>query len=180
MNAGGTPPIPRREPAASNPLPYSDLKPVGAADFYFAINATFRFVESTFGRDGLREYWRQLGETYYTPVSTAWKNGGLPAVVGYWRAFFHAEPEADVEITATEQDVMIEVRVCPAIRHLRAGGRKIVPCFCEHCYHVSEAMAAPAGMTVRVEGGNGSCRQSFLLREAASAPQDLGRIKEAA
>ena len=26
-------------------LPYSDSKPIGAADFYFAINATFRFIE---------------------------------------------------------------------------------------------------------------------------------------
>ncbi len=27
------------------------------ADFYFAINATFRFILKRFGREGLRQYW---------------------------------------------------------------------------------------------------------------------------
>jgi ABC-type sugar transport system permease subunit len=30
-------------------LPHTDCKKVGAADFYFAINATFRFIENQFG-----------------------------------------------------------------------------------------------------------------------------------
>ena len=34
---------------SANPLPYTDTKPVGAADFYFAINATFRFVLNKLG-----------------------------------------------------------------------------------------------------------------------------------
>ena len=75
--------------------------------------------------------------------------------------------------------VLLDVKVCPAIKHLRAGGREIVPCFCQHCYFVSEAMAAPAGLTVRIEGGNGSCRQTFAPRAANLPPQELARIKEA-
>ena len=50
------------------PLPYTDTKPVGAADFYFAINATFRFVLGSFGMEGLRRYWTDLGTQYYAPV----------------------------------------------------------------------------------------------------------------
>jgi hypothetical protein len=162
------------------PLPFTDTKKVGAADFYFAINATFRFIEKDLGREGLRRYWQDLGSRYYAPVSAAWNRGGLPAVAGYWRAFFDAEPDADIRVEASADEVTMDVRVCPAIKHLRAHGREIVPCFCEHCYHVSEAVAAPAGFTVRVEGGNGACRQTFLPRQAATAPQDLARIKEVA
>ena len=77
------------EPA---PLPYRDTKPVGAADFYFAINATFRFILQRFGLEGLRRYWTDLGAQYYAPVSAAWKQRGLPGVAAYWRAFFAAEP----------------------------------------------------------------------------------------
>ena len=33
-------------------LPYQDTKPQGAADFYFAINATFRFIHARLGRVG--------------------------------------------------------------------------------------------------------------------------------
>jgi hypothetical protein len=163
----------------ASPLPCTDNKPVGAADFYFAINATFRFLLGKLGVAGLRRYWTALGTRYYAPISRDWRSGGLPAVAGYWRAFFAAEPGAQVEVQMEDNRVVLDVKVCPAIQHLRAHGRAIVPCFCQHCYFTSEAMAAPAGLTVRVEGGNGSCRQVFLPREAATAPQDLAAIKEA-
>lgn len=166
-------------PSPVNPLPYTDTKPVGAADFYFAINATFRFVLKKAGIEGLRQYWTDLGARYFAPVTAQWKAGGLPAVAEYWRAFFAAEPGAKVEVSQLPDAVTLEVKVCPAIKHLRAHGREIVPCFCQHCYFIGEAMAAPAGLAVRIEGGNGSCRQTFLRRDAATAAQDLASIKEA-
>lgn len=163
----------------SNPLPYTDTKPVGAADFYLAINATFRFVLKKFGIAGLHQYWTDLGAKYFAPVTARWHAGGLPAVAGYWRAFFAAEPGAEVVVTEASDTVTLDVKTCPAIKHLRAQGREILPCFCRHCYFISEAMAAPAGLTVRVTGGNGSCRQIFLRRADAVAPQDLAAIREA-
>jgi len=41
----------------NGPLAYTDSKPQGAADFYFAINATFRFIRRTLGEEALRAYW---------------------------------------------------------------------------------------------------------------------------
>ena len=160
-------------------LPYTDTKPVGAADFYFAINAAFRFILKRFGTEGLRQYWTNLGKTYFAPVSATWKRGGLPDVAAYWKAFFAAEPCAEVEVTSGQDSVQLEVKVCPAIRHLRANRREIVPCFCQHCYYVSEAMAEEAGLRVRVEGGNGNCHQTFYRRDAGLPPQDLSQIREA-
>lgn len=164
---------------SAQPLPYTDMKPVGAADFYFAINATFRFLQARVGLDGLRGYWRDLGAQYFAPVTACWQAGGLGAVAEYWRAFFAAEPGAEVAVTESEDVVTLEVKVCPAIKHLREHGREIVPRFCEHCYFIGEAMAQPAGLTVRVEGGNGSCRQIFFRRENAPGPQQLAQIREA-
>jgi hypothetical protein len=87
------------------PLPYTDAKPVGAADFYFAINATFRFILQKFGVEGLRRYWMDLGEKYFAPVSAAWKLRGLEAVAEYWKAFFDAEPKSEVEIISEKESV---------------------------------------------------------------------------
>ncbi len=164
---------------AQTPLPYRDTKPAGAPDFYFAINATFRFILKRFGREGLRRYWTELGREYFAPVSAAWQQHGLKGVAAYWDAFFKAEPGADVQVTQAADRVVLDVKTCPAIAHLRKGKREIVSCFCEHCYFLGEATAAPAGFTVRVEGGNGSCRQTFYPVASAPAPQDLSRIKEA-
>jgi hypothetical protein len=160
-------------------LPYTDTKPVGAPDFYYCINATFRFLHERLGMDALVEYWTDLGTRYYAPVSVAWREGGLPAVARYWRAFFDAEPGAEVDVRQETDQVTLEVKTCPAFRHLRAGGRVIFPHYCRHCYHVGEAIAAPAGFTLRIEGGAGSCWQVVRARDAAAPPQDLERIREA-
>ncbi|MBL9132873.1 MAG: hypothetical protein JNG86_16820 [Verrucomicrobiaceae bacterium] len=164
---------------AAAPLPYTDTKPVGAADFYTAINATFRFVFRRFGREGLLRYWRDLGTRYYAPVSVRWQEGGMAAVADYWRAFFAAEPGAQAEVTLEDDAVRVCVKVCPAIAHLRAQGREIVPFFCQHCHFVSDAIAQPAGLTVRVSGGNGSCEQRFVKTGAEVAPQRLEDIATA-
>ena len=163
----------------ASPLPYTDTKPVGAADFYFGINATFRFILNKLGIDGLRRYWTDMGSSYFAPVSARWKDGGISAVAAYWRAFFDAEPGAEVNVTESAEMVTLDVKVCPAIKHLRDHGREITPCFCQQCYFINEAIAAPAGFAARVIGGNGSCRQMFLKREADVPPQDLAQIKEA-
>ncbi len=160
-------------------LPYTDSKPVGAADFYFVINATFRFILSRFGLEGLRRYWTDLGTDYFAPVSAAWKQRGLAGVAAYWKAFFAAEPGAEVQVHLSEKAVRLDVKVCPAIAHLRKHRRELVPCFCQHCYFLGEAVARPAGLTVRIEGGNGSCQQTFWRADAGVPAQDLSQIKEA-
>jgi hypothetical protein len=158
-------------PLSPTPLPYLDTKPVGAADFYFAINATFRFLLNRFGLEGLRRYWIDLGSRYFAPVSQRWKAGGLPAVADYWQAFFDAEPGAEVNVSQSPDTVILDVRVCPAIKHLRDHGREIMPHFCEHCSVMGQAMAAPAGLTLRVEGGSGSCRQFFSKNNSTPNPE---------
>ena len=163
----------------ANPLPYTDTKAVGAADFYTAINATFRFVFGRFGREGLLRYWREMGAKYHAPVSEKWRAGGLVVVAAYWKAFFDAEPGAEVMIHTDADSVCVKVSVCPAIRHLRAQGREIVPFFCQQCHFVSDAMAAPAGLTVRLNGGNGSCEQRFMKQSAELAPQRMEDIATA-
>lgn len=161
------------------PLPYTDTKPVGAADFYTAINATFRFIHAKLGIEGLRRYWHELGTQYHAPVAEKWRAGGLRAVADYWRAFFDAEPGAEVQVSESADVVHVRVQVCPAIRHLRAQQREVMPLFCQHCYFVSAAMAAPAGLTMRVRGGNGCCEQRFMKNSTALEPQRLEDITHA-
>ncbi len=160
-------------------LPYQDTKPQGAADFYYAINATFRFLLARLGRDGWQRWLESLGRGYYEPVNALWRQGGLPVVARYWRAFFAAEPGAEVEVREAEDRVEIEVRQCPAIKHLRAGGREIVREYCQHCYLLGSARAEASGLTMRLQGGNGRCLHTYALPDAALPPQDLAQIREA-
>jgi hypothetical protein len=165
--------------AETTELPYTDTKPVGAADFYTAINATFRFIEQRHGMEGLRRYWRELGTDYYRPVTERWQEGGMKAVADYWTAFFKAEPGAEAKVSASEKDVTVDVQRCPVIAHLRKANREIVSYFCQHCYYVSAAMGEDAGITVRVAGGNGQCVQRFIKEEPTLAEQNLEDIAKA-
>jgi hypothetical protein len=164
--------------SSTGALPYRDSKPQGAADFYFAINATFRFLLDRFGHAGWRRYLESLGREYFAVVNRRWRDGGLAAVADYWRAFFQAEPGADVGVTLENDSVRLEVRRCPALHHLRNAGRTIVPEYCQHCYFLGDARAKEAGFTMRLEGGNGTCVHTYCHAGAATSAQDLGRIRK--
>ncbi|MFA5688111.1 MAG: hypothetical protein WC959_03040 [Kiritimatiellales bacterium] len=138
-------------------LPYTDTKPQGAADFYFAINATFRFMLRRFGDAGFTEWLTALGKEYFAPANVLWKNGGLPAVAQYWRDFFAAEPGSDVDVCESGDAVEIHVKKCPAISHLKKSHREIVPEYCRHCAILGKARAESAGLSMQLTGGNGSC-----------------------
>lgn len=163
--------------SADPPLPYTDTKPVGAADFYAAINATFRFILERTGLEGLRRYWTELGRGYYAPVSERWRAGGLPAVAAHWRAFFAAEPAAKVAVENLPDEVVVRVQTCPAIAYLRAHSRVITPCFCQHCHYISAAIGEAAGIEVRVAGGAGECEQRFAKAGHFPEPQDPQAIR---
>ncbi len=165
-------------PPADSALPYRDTKPQGSADFYFATNATFRFLIARLGPAGWRGYLEELGRGYFAPVNQAWRAGGLPAVARYWREFFAAEPGAEADVEQHADRVEVRVKVCPAIKHLRNHQRAIVPEYCRHCAILGAARAAEAGLAMRLCGGGGSCTQVFALPAAGLVPQDPTEIAE--
>ena len=167
-----------KQPVASD-LPYTDTKPQGSPDFYYAVNATFRFLLQRVGAGGWQRYLAEMGRGYFAPVNRQWSEGGLGAVARYWRAFFAAEPGAVVDVVEAADRVELHVRECPAIKHLRAGGREIVREYCQHCYYLGSARAGAAGLTMRLSGGNGSCCHTFARPGAGLPPQDMQQIKEA-
>jgi hypothetical protein len=169
----------QRMNASHGALPYTDTKPQGAADFYFATNATFRFLLRRLGHAGWVRYLEELGRGYFAPVNAQWKAGGLPAVARYWRAFFAAEPGAVVDVNEAADRVEVHVRRCPAIAHLRAAGREIVPEYCQHCFHLGTARAREAGVTMRLQGGNGACCHTFARADTPLPPQEMSAIATA-
>jgi len=137
---------------------------MAAPDFYFAINATFRWIYDNWGETGLIAYWEAMGREHFAEQMKCFAEGGLPAVEEYWSRFFAQEPGGAVIVELVGDEVITDVQVCPAIRHLREHGREIMPLYCQHCQVVSQAMCEGAGIAVEVTGGVGSCRQVFRKR----------------
>lgn len=141
---------------------------MAAGDFYFAINATFRFFLKNYGEEGLKKYWKAMGQEYFAPLSKRFKNGGLAEVEGYWNDFFANEPGGEVNVSRSKDRVDIEVKKCPALSWLREHDREEVSCYCQHCEFVSMEVASNAEMVFKLEGGGGSCHQVFSKGETST------------
>ena len=139
---------------------------MSAGDFYYGINATFRFIHDSWGKEALIDYWTSMAHEYHAEVSDRFREGGLDEVERYWGDYFAKEPGGKVTVQQANNQVEILVDDCPAIRWLKNGDREIVPYYCEHCHYVSNTIAKEAGMTFGLDGGNGTCRQFFGLEEA--------------
>jgi hypothetical protein len=135
---------------------------MSAPDFYFVNNAMFRHIHDRYGMDALVGYWRSIGEGFYATRAARWKALGTVEIARDWIVYFAEEPQADVQVTSDETSVDLDVRVCPAIKHLRDHGRDIVPYFCNHCDEVTSAMVEPIGYRFERTGGMGSCRQRIV------------------
>lgn len=135
---------------------------MSAPDFYFVNNAIFRHLHDRHGYDALVRYWRGLGTDYYRARSARWASAGPAALAADWQEYFLHEPQAEVDVHTDTRQTLLDIRVCPAIKHLRDNGRDIVPYFCEHCDHVCGAMAQAAGYSFQRTGGMGSCKQTFV------------------
>lgn len=132
---------------------------MSAPDFYFVNNAIFRHIHDRFGMPELIRYWRELGGSYYRARALRWRDGPMADIAADWRAYFAEEPQAQVQVSSDEQAVTLDISVCPAIKHLRDNHREIVPYFCDHCDHVTGAMAELANCRFERTGGMGSCTQ---------------------
>ncbi|MEN6345917.1 MAG: hypothetical protein ABFE16_11490 [Armatimonadia bacterium] len=138
---------------------------MGAPDFYFAINATFNHILRHFGEGALYAYWEEMGREHYAAVTEAVRERGLPALQEHWEQLFAEEPGSEIACVLEGDCLTLEVRTCPAFRHLLAHGREPMPLYCDHCLYVSQGMLEPVGVGVEIEGGQGSCVQRFRKKE---------------
>ena len=134
---------------------------VGAPDFFFAYNATFRHIREQYGEEALRQYWLEMGREHFAHVTKAVRAKGLEALRKHWEELFAQEPGAKVSMVMQSNELELRVEQCPAWKHLRANGREVDPSYCDHCLWVSRGMCEAAGVQVMVEGGQGACVQKF-------------------
>jgi hypothetical protein len=133
--------------------------------FYPAILATFRHIESTYGRSTLERYWRELALEYYGPVIERFRAGGLDAVAEHFREYFSREPNAafDVVRQGVGQDarVIVDVERCPAKYWLRHFGCEVPDWYDDLTRVMGETMAQRAGFRFQYEPGCDGYRMTF-------------------
>lgn len=135
-------------------------------DFHGAMSYGIDFIVKRYGLDGLREYLSGLTKSSYAPLVNDLRARGLVALREHWGHVFSVE-EGEFELRDEGDVLVLDVKTCPAIVHMKAQGYDISPYFCEHTRMLNEAICGEAGYACSVEYDQeaGQCVQRFWKDE---------------
>ncbi len=131
-------------------------------DFHGALSFGLQFLEEHYGEEGRSEFLRELAGTVYKPLADKLRNTGLSALQEHWEMLFALEG-GGAECSYEGGTLVLTVKQCPAIHHMRRQGYAIAPHFCDHTGIVNEAVCQAAGYASSVEYDQerGCCVQRF-------------------
>ena len=147
------------------PLRYQETGNVHL-DFHGAVNTTIDFIVANYGLAVLHEIFEKVGKNVYADIRAHLMDGDAQELVRHWRHFFERE-QADFDITADEDEIVLTVRKCPAYLHVQKIAPGVSPWFCDQTVKTNEAMADGSPFEVTTEiTGPGACRQIIRKRRS--------------
>jgi hypothetical protein len=136
-------------------------------DFHGAMSFGVEFLEREYGREGLEEFLAGLADTVYKELVEDLRERGLSALEDHWRRIMDLE-EADYTLAMDGDTLVLDVRKCPAVHHMRGNDYRVAASFCEHTRIVNEAVCRAAGFEAAVDydQDEGRCVQRFRRADA--------------
>lgn len=110
-------------------------------DFHGALSAGIEYLHCNFGANAVRQYLRQFAEAFYAPLKDDLKGRGLVALKDHFEKIYEIEG-AEVGITLTKNELVLEVAACPAITHMTEHGYHVAELFSETTRTVNEVICA--------------------------------------
>lgn len=132
-------------------------------DFHGCFSFGLEFLLENYGQEEMEEYLRRLARTVYAPLIESVRDRGLQALEEHWRNVMALE-EADFDLhSAYDGTLVLEVKQCPAITHMRERGYEVCRRFCEATRIVNDEICLRAGYVSEVEYDQESacCTQRF-------------------
>lgn len=121
-------------------------------DFHSIMNSGIEYVGSKFGTQEVRAYLEQFTRHVYCKWIETIRREGLPAIREKIEDTYAKEKAPDAVHTTLENGVLrIEVKYCPAVKHLHATGRAVskwYPCTTEFVF---ETLARETGYTFQMD-----------------------------
>ncbi|HOD51572.1 MAG TPA: hypothetical protein PKY01_18170 [Candidatus Hydrogenedentes bacterium] len=131
-------------------------------DFHGALSFGIQFLDEQYGMAGLEEFFTRAAKAVYAQLIKNLRERGLEALKEHWDTVFGLE-DGDFETRYEDGVLVLDVRTCPAVHHMRANNYRVADHFCEHTRIVNEAICAGAGYACSVEYDQeaGRCVQRF-------------------
>lgn len=135
-------------------------------DFHGGLCYSIKYLDETYGPKATAEYLRQVGRTVWAPLIAQMKHQGLPALEKHWQKVFSQEG-GDFSLTRDDGTLVLTVRRCPAVAHLKNMDMFFTDRFCQTTVLVNETMCRQAGLrcSCDYEPGQGRCVQRFWRQD---------------
>ena len=134
-------------------------------DFHGALCYAIKYLEDNYGLSEVNAYLKQVGRTYFKPLSEKIRADGLRVLETYFKDIFTKEG-GDFEMTYKDNALVLKVNSCPAISHLKKRNLYFTKSFCLTTKVVNETICEDAGYCCSCEydSEKGKCIQKFWKR----------------
>lgn len=108
-------------------------------DFHGALSCSIEYLHKNYGEEAVREYLRRFAKAFYAPLISQLKTRGLIALKEHFERIYAIEG-GDVEILLNGNELVINVRQCPAVTYMHNNNRPVAELFYETTKTVNEAL----------------------------------------
>ena len=108
-------------------------------DFHGALSAGIDYLTKNYGEQAVRDYLRRFATAFYAPLRDAINARGLIALKEYWEDIYRIEG-GKIEIELSDDEMILKVKACPAVMHMRQQNYLVAELFYETTKTVNEAI----------------------------------------
>jgi hypothetical protein len=108
-------------------------------DFHAGLSGGMDYLKEQYGEQAVREYLRGFTLSFYAPLRERLKTEGLQALKEHFQRIYEIEG-GEAEFELTEDELVIRVEACPAVKHMKERGYKVSNLFHETTRVVNEAL----------------------------------------
>lgn len=108
-------------------------------DFHGALSLGLIYVQEHFGDDAVREYLYDFARAFYAPLTSLLKERGLIALKEHFEKIYNLEG-GDISIAFGKDELVIDVKACPAVMHMRSHNYPVSKLFAETIRTVNMAI----------------------------------------
>lgn len=136
--------------------------------FHNIMNISLEYLRRLYGGEAVSEYLKQFANTYYAPLRQRIREGGLAAVMEYFRGIYEAEEASgDISFYGDSAELTVKVSRCPAVAHMRKSGMEVSPLYVETSRVIWQTICEGTSYGYELifyDGANGASVQRFYRK----------------
>ncbi len=130
-------------------------------DFHGATNTTIRYIANKFGVDAMKMIFFKTGRDVYRSIREGLQKGDTSELLEHWNYYLGRE-KAKFRIVSKDDEIVLRIDECPAVRHVRKLGLELSPHFCEQTDSLNKGICSGTGFEIiTVKTGEASCIQTL-------------------